>query len=93
MSLEAWKICPVCGEIWDKVPGILPCSYRVVYPDRGHFHRWGELVQMKFPMPFKVLRALIEFVEGRAGDIRLDIEDFGTLRPALEWIEEEGILE
>ena len=76
-----------------QVQSILPCSYRLVYPHRGHFLRRGELVQMKFPMPFKVLRAVIAFVEGRAGDIRLDIEDFGTLQPVLDWIEMEGILE
>jgi hypothetical protein len=41
----------------------------------------------EFTLPEDVYDDLIDFIYSRESDIKLDIENFGTLKNVLEWIE------
>ena len=47
---------------------------------------------MKIPVPFYVLRAVIDYVEEEQENIRLDIENKGLLRPVLSWFIKEELI-
>ena len=48
---------------------------------------------MKIPIPFKVVRALIAYLEMERENILVDMEHKGVLLPALSWAENENLLE